>query len=241
MSEPKPKAKLPPHVYFYTSAPDNPKVAALSNAEFRAWVYAGLSARMMVPAGQWPSRAHLSRALGDLAEHIDALVRRDLIRVYPVKPYKGVHFWTGWSKYQPGITSETQIDLERSYDERTASQREQAASRKRRERSGDVAERHGGVTAMSRPFEHGIDRPTLLSSPPLSAAPLSAALLSADSSVESLGTVAYAARAALAPSLTRQDEWTPVPCIRCKAIIVDRDDAYEGDMPDYVHLNECPV
>jgi hypothetical protein len=229
MSEPKAKAKLPPYVNVYTSHPDNPKVAALTDAEYRAWHLSLASARHQTPCGQWPSRAYLEQGLGAYAEHIDVLVKRDLIRVW-----RGTYFSANFDTNQPGVTSDTHRRLQESYREAMAYKKEQARLRQERKR-------HGGVTPMSRSAERGTDRPTLLYATPRSAALSSAALPSATNSSDERTPVAPAPYGAPLP-LTRQDDWTPVPCIRCGAVIVDRDKAYEGGGPEaIVHLNECPV
>lgn len=221
--------KLPPHVYIYTSHPDNPKVAALNDAEYKAWHLTLRSARSQVPAGQWASREYLERALGEYAVHIDVLMRRDLLR--RLGP---IYFSANWDINQPGITSDTHRALQNAW-------RDAEAHRKEGNRTRQQRKRHAHVTPMSRPAERGADRPTLRVSTLLDASLLDASLRSSVSA-EDERSGPIAAGAASSPTLPDMSGlWTPTRCVRCHAVITDRDDAYEGDGPDaVVHLNHCP-
>lgn len=221
----KPPTKKPPFYLSYSSQRTNPKVAALTDAEYRAWHYALCSARLSVPAGQWPSRDYLAADLGrKYAKHIGRLIELDLLRV----DTDGVVMSTNWDVNQSGLSDPTGAARQRAWRERERAKREAEATSGQ---SSAHVTRYAVTrnTDKSREDESRVDKTRLDTSGN-----------ETNSSVETLA-VAYAAKAATAPSLTRQQTWTPAPCVRCGGLILDWDDAYEGDGPEAVsHINLCP-
>jgi hypothetical protein len=97
-------SKKPPFFFMFVSNRTNPKVARLTDAEYRAWIYALGSARMMQPAGQWPSRDYLDVELGPYAVHVDALIGADLIRL---DDESDVLMSANWDTNQAGLSDPT--------------------------------------------------------------------------------------------------------------------------------------
>jgi hypothetical protein len=119
MDTPKPKPRQPNDPFYkaFVSQRLNPKVAKLTDAEFRAWHYALASARMMNPTGQWASRDYLDAALGEYKAHIDRLIEVDLLRVDD----DGTLLSANWDVNQKGITDPTGAERQARWREREKS------------------------------------------------------------------------------------------------------------------------
>ncbi len=232
MSEPQ---EIPPNIAamrrynwlrLYTVLPRNPKIAKATDAVFRAYIYALCSTREEQVRGEWISRDYLAAAIGKYARHIPAMLDLELL----VEDGDGTLRVPQYDHWQP--SDETSARRSHDYRERLKTER---------------ANTHG-----LDPSNRSVTRDDTEARQP-SAQRRGRGLGEAEAETEAepearfasgrFSTVAHAASAAPAPSLTRQDEWTPTRCSRprCGVVIDDFDDAYVGDGPDaIVHLGECP-
>lgn len=79
----------------------NPKVAALSDAEFRAWILSLCAAKLAQSEGEWPSETYYSAAIGrDYAGHLPALVDAGLID-RDADGWLAMHDWAEWQPKDP--------------------------------------------------------------------------------------------------------------------------------------------
>jgi hypothetical protein len=84
-------------VRLYKYLPSNPKIIALRDSEFRAYIYALALAEDEQVRGRWVSRAYLAAAIGKRsARHIDRLVELDLLTEYD-DGMVGVHAFDYWN------------------------------------------------------------------------------------------------------------------------------------------------
>lgn len=96
----------------------NPKIAALTDAEFRAWVLSLCSAKLQQSEGSWASEAYYRLGLGAYAEHLPALLAAGLLE-RDDDDLLVVHDWHEW---QP--KDETSAERSRRYRDRLKERRE---------------------------------------------------------------------------------------------------------------------
>lgn len=79
----------------------NPKIARLTDGQFRAEITSLTQAKLCDVEGEWPSVEHWRAAVGpELAAHLDALVAGDLLELDPAGPIR-VHDWADHQQNDP--------------------------------------------------------------------------------------------------------------------------------------------